>query len=100
MTRFIYDRFAKDYFQELLTPLGDVKVSQELASEVREIDVVFTPYPSERRGDAGVLGLLGRFAHTPCIIEPFRNAVSPIQIRSCMGKLFDKHASLLRQRQR
>ncbi|XWK87876.1 MAG: hypothetical protein U7127_27445 [Phormidium sp.] len=100
MTRLIYDRFAKDYLKELLTPLGEVETSRDVPGEVREIDVWFTPYPSEQRGDATVLGLLGKLASTPSIFEPFRNAVSPNQIRGCMGKLYDIHANLLRQRQR
>ncbi|MFB2875548.1 hypothetical protein [Floridanema aerugineum] len=100
MTRLIYDQFAKDYLKELLTPLGEVETSRDVPGEVREIDVWFTPYPSEQRGDATVLGLLGKLASTPSIFEPFRNAVSPNQIRSCMGKLYDIHANLLRQRQR
>jgi hypothetical protein len=99
MTKFIYDQFAKDYLKELLTPLGEVETSRDVPGEVREIDVWFTPYPAEQRGDAQVLGLLGRFASTPSIFEPFRNAVNPNQIRSCIGKLFDVHANLLRQSQ-
>ncbi|MFB2969604.1 hypothetical protein ACE1CD_11570 [Aerosakkonema sp. BLCC-F183] len=100
MTRLIYDQFAKDYLKELLTPLGEIETSVDVPGEIREIDVWFTPYPSEQRGDAGVLGLLGQLASTPCIFEPFRNAVNPNQIRSCMGKLYDIHANLQRQRQR
>ncbi|MFB2897250.1 hypothetical protein ACE1CI_30410 [Aerosakkonemataceae cyanobacterium BLCC-F50] len=100
MTKFIYDQFAKDYLKELLTPLGEVETSRDVPGEVREIDVWFTPYPAEQRGDAQVLGLLGRFASTPSIFEPFRNAVNPNQIRSCISKLFDVHANLLRQSQR
>jgi hypothetical protein len=34
------------------------------------------------------------------IFEPFRNAVSKSEIRSCMGKLFDIHADLERQNKR
>lgn len=100
MTRLIYDQFAKDYLKELLTPLGEVETSRDVPGEVREIDVWFTPYPPELRGDASVLGLLGQLASTPSIFEPFRNAVNPNQIRGCMGKLYDIHANLQRQRQR
>ena len=42
------------------------------------------------------LGLLGKLATTPAIFEPFRNAVTVNQIRSCMGKLFDIYAELER----
>ncbi|MBD2185959.1 hypothetical protein H6S82_23070 [Planktothrix sp. FACHB-1355] len=100
MTKFPYDRFAKDYLKELLKPLGEVEASKEVPGEVRQIDVWFTPYPPGQRGDAEVLGLLGRFASIPSIFEPFRNAVSPSQIRGCMGKLFDIHAYSQRESQR
>ena len=89
MTRFLYDQFAKDFLKELLTPLGEVETSRNVAGEVREIDVWFTPHPAETRGNAEVLGLLGRFASQAAIFEPFRNAVTASQIRGCLSKLFD-----------
>jgi hypothetical protein len=42
MTPFIHDRFAKEYLEELLSPIGTVNVGQDVTSEVREIDVYFT----------------------------------------------------------
>ena len=42
MTRFIHDRFAKEYLEELLSPIGTVNVGRDVTSEVREIDVYFT----------------------------------------------------------
>lgn len=99
MTRFPHDQFAKDYLKELLAPLGEVETSRDVAGEVREIDVWFTPAPRSP-GDALGLGLLGRLAEEPAIIEPFRNAVTPSQIRSCMSKLFDVQAELERQAKR
>lgn len=99
MTRLVYNQFAKDYLKELLTLLGDAETSRDVPGEVGEIDVCFTPYPSERRGDAKVLGLLAQLASTPSIFEPFPNAISPNEIRGCLGKLFDIHANLQRQRQ-
>lgn len=99
MTRFPHDQFAKDYLKELLTPLGEVETSRDVAGEVREIDVWFTPAP-QSPGDAQCLGLLGRFAASPSIFEPFRNAVTPSQIRSCLSKLFDVQADLERQAKR
>jgi hypothetical protein len=100
MTTLVYDQFAKDYLKELLAPLGDVETSRDVPGEVQEIDIWFTPYPLERRGDAKVLGLLGQLASTPSIFEPFRNEINPYQIRGSLGKLFDIHANLQRQRQR
>ncbi|MCL1475287.1 hypothetical protein [Argonema antarcticum] len=99
MTRFPHDQFAKDYLKELLTPLGQVQTSRNIAGEVREIDVWFTP-SSTLTSEAQALGLLGIFATTPSIFEPFRNAVTSSQVRSCISKLFDVHADIERQAKR
>ncbi|MFB2833939.1 hypothetical protein [Floridanema evergladense] len=99
MTRFPHDQFAKEYLKELLTPLGQVETSRNVAGEVREIDVWFTP-SSTLNTASETLGLLGRFATKPAIFEPFRNAVTASQVRSCMSKLFDVYADLERQAKR
>ena len=39
MTRQIHDQFAKEYLEELLAPLGTIKKSNKVKSEVQEIDV-------------------------------------------------------------
>jgi hypothetical protein len=99
MTRFPHDQFAKEYLKELLTPLGQVETSRNVAGEVREIDVLFTPTSIETSA-AQTLGLLGKIATTPAIFEPFRNPVTASQIRSCMSKLFHVHADIERQAKR
>ena len=101
MTRFIHDEFAKQYLTELLTPYGEVETSKDITSEARQIDVLFTPNsPSPDRIES--LGLLGKMAtyasYTLC--EPFRNAVSISEIRSCINKLFDIVADIERQGKR
>jgi len=99
MTKFPHDQFAKDYLKELLLSLGKAETSHNVAGEVREVDVWFVP-ASEPTGNPQLLGLLGRFAATSSIFEPFRNPVTPSQVRSCMGKLFDMQAELERQAKR
>ncbi|MBD2296000.1 hypothetical protein H6G06_21600 [Anabaena sphaerica FACHB-251] len=99
MTRFIHDQFAKQYLTELLTPYGQVETSKDITAEVRQIDVLFIPSP-QAAANLETLGLLGRMAKNYAIFEPFRNAVSKSEIRSCMGKLFDIHADLERQSNR
>lgn len=69
MTRFIHDQFAKQYLAELLAPLGEVQTPREVSGEVRQIDVWFAPSP-QPSAEAQQLGLLGRFAATPCLLEP------------------------------
>ncbi|HAG85866.1 MAG TPA: flagellar assembly protein H [Cyanobacteria bacterium UBA12227] len=99
MTRFPHDQFAKEYFEELLCPLGGLETSLDVPGEMRQIDVYFTP-TSTATSYAKQLGLLGQLATTPAIFEPFRNAVTPSQIRSCIAKLFDLHANIERSAKR
>ena len=96
MTRFPYDQFAKDYLKELLQPLGEVETSRKVPAEIREIDVYFAP-SLQSTSDKIELGLLGKFATEPALLEPFRNAATIAEIRSCMNKLFDIFADIKRQ---
>ncbi|TAE57427.1 MAG: hypothetical protein EAZ87_16220 [Nostocales cyanobacterium] len=100
MTRFIHDQFAKQYLTEIFTPYGKVEVSQDIISEKRQIDVLFTPFSNpENIEKLGLLGKMGTYANS-IVFEPFRNPVDRSEIRSCMGKLFDIHANLERQAKR
>ena len=99
MTRFIHDRFAKEYLEEMLSPIGTVNVGRDVTSEVREIDVYFTPgtpIPEYTEN----LGLLGKMACTTAIFEPFRNPANVSEICSCLGKLLDVRCELERQSRR
>ena len=71
MTRLIHDEFAKDYLEELLKDFGEVKSSEKVSGEIKEIDVLFTPF-SQQTSNLRVLGLLGRFAEYPAVLEAFR----------------------------
>jgi len=88
MTRLIHDQFAKQYLKELLSSRGNVETSRDVTGEARQIDVFFVPF-AEPPENAEPLGLLEKIATTSCVFEPFRNAITPSEIRSCMGKLFD-----------
>jgi hypothetical protein len=99
MTRQIHDQFAKEYLEELLTPLGTIKKSKKVKSEVQEIDVWFEPASSPPPTELP-LGLLGKMAATSCLFEPFRNPPSEVEIRSCISKLYAVHNDLLRKAKR
>lgn len=99
MTRFIYDQFAKDYLEELLSILGEVQAPREVRGEVRQIDVWFVPQP-EKQANAEVLGLLGRLATTPALFEPFRNPATPDEICSCLLKLLQVRGESQREAHR
>ncbi|MGH1393534.1 MAG: DUF4351 domain-containing protein [Trichormus sp.] len=96
MTRFIHDKFAKDYLEELLKDYGEVKASEKISGEIKEIDVFFTPN-KQQTPNLEILGLLGRFAENPAIIEPFRNPASTDEICDCILKLLEVKASLRRE---
>ncbi|NDJ25787.1 DUF4351 domain-containing protein [Nostoc sp. B(2019)] len=95
MTRFVHDEFAKDYLEELLKPYGEVKSSEKVSGEIKEIDVLFTP-SAQQTSNLELLGLLGRFAEFPAILEPFRNAASGDEICDCIQKLLEVKAGLRR----
>ncbi len=96
MTRFIHDQFAKDYLEELLKDYGQVKPSEKVATEIKEIDVLFTPL-AQQTSNLQVLGLLGRFAEYPAILEPFRNPASTDEICDCILKLLEVKTLLRRE---
>jgi Domain of unknown function (DUF4351) len=96
MTRFVYDQFSKDYLEELLKSYGIVEAPSSVAGEVREIDVYFSPL-SEQTSDLQNLGVLGRFASLPAILEPFRNPASTDEILDCVLKLLEVRGKLKRE---
>ena len=96
MTRFIHDLFAKEYLEEFLSPIGTVDIGKDVSSEVREIDVYFTPGTAIPEYSE-TLGLLGKMASTTAMFEPFRNPASVTEICSCLGKLLDVRGELERK---
>ncbi len=88
MTRFLFDQFAKDYLEELLSAIGQVQLNRKVRSEIREIDLWFVP-DSQPTTDPNALGLLGQLAATPAIFEPFHNSVTVEETESCLLKLLD-----------
>jgi hypothetical protein len=96
MTRFVHDKFAKDYLEELLKPYGKVDTSEKILGEIKEIDVLFTPFP-QQTSNLEVLGLLGKFAEYPAILEAFRNPASDDEICDGLQKLLDLRGKLKRR---
>ncbi len=99
MTRQPHDQFAKQYLTELLTPHGQVEVSRELTSEVRQVDIWFLPTASTSKAPQEI-GLLGQMASTACLLEPFRNATGIMAVRNCLLKLFALYSDLQRKARR
>ena len=99
MTKFPYDQFAKQYLEELLSSIGEVKAPREVRGEVRQIDVWFSPQP-QLLGNPEELGLLGRLATTSALFEPYRNPVTPDEIDSCLLKLLEVKGEIKREAKR
>jgi hypothetical protein len=99
MTRQPHDQFAKQYLEELLSPLGKVEVSREVTDEVRQVDILFSPAPSPK-ANAQSLGLLGRIVRSASLLEPFRNQPSKTEVRNCILKLFSFYRELQRKARR
>ena len=95
MTRFIHDRFDKEFLEELLSPIGTVNIGRDVTSEVREIDVYFTPGIAIPEYSEN-LGLLGKMASMTAIFEPFRNPVNVAEAISCVIKLWNLRGELQR----
>jgi len=98
LTRFLWDKYSKDYFQDMVLSYGKVEVGKNVAPEIKEIDIWFTPHdPSQIPPE---LGLLGRFCQTPCLVEVYRNPVTLKQISDCLSKRFAVLEELERQSKR
>ncbi|WNF15225.1 flagellar assembly protein H [Microcystis aeruginosa] len=92
-----HDQFAKNYLEQLLSPLGTVEISKEVSDETRQIDLFFSPNPEP---NPDYLGLLGRIVLNTVLIEPYRNPPNRSEIRNCLAKLLAILAELQRQAKR
>jgi len=81
----------------LFSDYGLAEAGKSVASEVLEIDVYFSPNSPEPPPN---LGLLGRFAQTRALFEPYRNPVTLDQILDCLGKLIAVRQALRREANR
>ena len=97
MTRFLWDKFSKDYLETFLSSSGDVKTSLDVTAETQEIDVYFRPTSPKIPPE---LGLLGKLAQTPCLLEPYRNPVTIEGILACLSKLLTVREQLQREAHR
>ncbi|WP_193200276.1 hypothetical protein [Nostoc sp. MG11] len=93
-----HDKFAKQLLEELLAPLGEVKINKEVTDAARFVDVLFSPSPQSQ---APNLGLLGRIALlNTTLLEPFSNQPSRTEVRNCFLKLFTVIADSQRKAKR
>jgi uncharacterized protein YjeT (DUF2065 family) len=86
MTQVPFDQLSKQYLEEFLEPLETVQRNLEVLGESKFVDVWFVP-TTPLSSWAKDLGLLGQIIQSPCLLEPFRNAPSRTEIRTCVLKL-------------
>jgi hypothetical protein len=94
-----FDQFSKQFLEEILSPFGAVETSHEVSGEPQFVDVYFIP-SSQSTIASKTLGVLGQIAQTPCLIEPFHNQPTTVEVRSCLLKLFQVHGDYSRQAKR
>lgn len=100
MTKNPFDQFSKQFFEEFLSPLGEVRINYEIPGEPKFVDIWFTPSTQPTIDPPQQLGILARIAATPCLLEPERKQPTEREIRSCLGKLIYLEADLHRQAKR
>ena len=104
MTRTPFDEFSKQYLKTFLSSWGTLTRNQEVSGESTYIDIMFVPALPPKANAASLgnasLGLLGRFAATPCLLEPFRHPPTSEQVCSCLYKLLHVRADYQRQAKR
>ncbi|HEY9909098.1 MAG TPA: hypothetical protein V6D18_15995 [Thermosynechococcaceae cyanobacterium] len=88
MTRLLFDQFSKNLLGGLLPDGGAVQQGYTLSSEVKEVDILFQPDPDKISSLQG-LGLLGRMVEQFCLIEPYRNPVSTVEVQVCLGRAIE-----------
>jgi len=90
-----HDQLGKQIGEEALGPSGPTIVQAEISPEVQYADIHHNPEPT-RIGERERLGLLGRLASSPCLIELYSHAPQDAEFRACLGK----HLASWRQRAR
>src|SRR5262245_37759414 len=68
-----FDHLAKEIGQKSLTPSGTTIAHDEINAETRYADLRHEPDPA-RHAERDRLGLLGRLASVPCVIEVYSDA--------------------------
>jgi hypothetical protein len=85
MRRNRFDHIAKEVGEEALRASGTTLVNEEINSATQYADLSHAPDPA-RRAERDRLGLLGRLAAEPCLIEVYSEAPGPADFRACLAK--------------
>jgi hypothetical protein len=94
-----HDEWSKRALSLWLSELGDVQLDARIAGESRRGDVLYTERrssPAHRRR----LGTLGELARGHVLFEPFRNAPTLVELKSCVLEAVDLEAQEARAARR
>lgn len=91
-----FDQLAKGILGKVLADVGEVRLQEEIAGEVQAADVLFLP-AAERATERTRMGLLGRMAETPCLLEPFHDTPGVDAVLDCLCKQLTLRRNLLRE---
>jgi len=78
-----YDRRAKQIGEKALRSSGTTRVNEEIHPETQYADLSHAPDPA-RSAERARLGLLGRLAADPCLIEVYSAALGAEDVRACL----------------
>src|SRR6185436_15122576 len=81
-----FDQLGKKVGVRALDPSGPTAAQYEIHANARQADLRHEPDPA-RDAERARLGLLGRLASVPCLIELFSGAPGEEQVVDCVGKL-------------
>jgi post-segregation antitoxin (ccd killing protein) len=90
-----FDQLGKRIGQAALGRSGPTVVHDEISSDAQHADLRHEPHPA-RAAERARLGLLGRLASVPCLIEIYGHAPDAAEFRACLSK----HLTSWRQRAR
>jgi hypothetical protein len=90
-----FDQLAKQIGREALSPCGVTDVNAEIAPDAQHADLRHEPDPTQDVERARI-GLLGKLARSPCLIEAFAHAPDLREVRACLSK----HLAFWRHRER
>jgi hypothetical protein len=80
-----FDQLAKQIGQEALALSGTTVAHDEINAETQYADLRHEPDPA-RQAERERLGLLGRFAAAPCLLEVYSQTLHAEDFRACLAK--------------
>jgi hypothetical protein len=80
-----FDHLGKQIGQAALGRSGPTEAQAEISPETQYADLRHDPDPARIAGRTS-LGLLGRIASSPCLIEIYARAPDAAEFRACLGK--------------